>query len=106
MKLVVFVSIALLPSCSGYAGCPSVERLAKRDAVADARASLAHGDRHLLMLGGYVGEAPGVTTVGTHPTQMMAGTSDTETADCSRTRPIAEAYATKYNKTVIAADEK
>ena len=80
-------------------GCPAIARVAQRDAVADARAALA--DRHLLMLGGFVGSVPGVENPGSLPTQMMDGTSDVRTEACARQRPAAEAYAAKYNQTIV-----
>ena len=71
-----------------------------RDAVADAREALAKGDRRLLMVGGFVGEVPGVPNPDAYPTRMMDGTSDTTTEACARQHSIAETYAAKYNETI------
>jgi len=103
---VVVLGIAALASCTSkpVATCPSIEALAQRDAVADARAALAKGDRHLLMLGGFVGSVPGVSDPGARPTQMIEGTSDTTTKACNRQRATAEAYAVKYNQAIVGSD--
>jgi hypothetical protein len=95
--------MAALASCTSKpeATCPGIEALAHRDATADARAALARGDRHLLMLGGFVGVVPGVQDSTAYPTQMIEGTSDTTTEACRRQRATAETYATKYNQTVV-----
>ena len=53
------------------------------------------------MLGGFVFEVPGVADAGTYPTRMIEGTSDTTTEACRHQRGVAEAYATKYNQTVV-----
>lgn len=84
--------------------CPAIDGLRLRDAVADARASLASGDRHLLMLGGYVGTVPGVSDPSAYPTKMLAGTSDNNTFACLRQKSVAEKYAAKYNRTIVRAD--
>ena len=106
MKRAALLSIAVLASCTPEpeAGCAAIERLAQRNAATDARAALAKGDRHLLMLGGFAGSVPGVPEPTAHPTRMMEGTSDTTTKACSRERAIAEAYAAKYNEIIIRAD--
>jgi hypothetical protein len=103
VKQSLFLGIAALASCTSKPEltCPSIEALAHRDAVADARAAVARGDRHLLMLGGFVGVVPGVADPGAYPTRMIEGTSDSTTETCSRLRRTAEAYATKYNQTVV-----
>ena len=103
MRRAVLFGLAAVASCASEpeSTCPSVEALAGRNAVADARAALARGDRHLLMLGGFVGEIPGVRNSGRNPTRKIEGTSDTATAACRRLGGIAEAYATKYNQTVV-----
>jgi hypothetical protein len=103
VKRPVLFCIAALASCTSqpHADCPAIERLAQRDAAADARTALAKGDRHLLMLGGFVGSVPGVQNPNGHTTQMMEGTSDVRTAACAGQRATAEAYATKYNLTVV-----
>jgi len=62
---------------------------------------LAKGDHHLLMLGGFVGEVPGVPNGDTYPTRMIDGTSDTTTEACRQQRNVAEAYATKYNQIIV-----
>lgn len=105
MKRAFLFCLASLPSCTSQpdAGCPPIERLAHRDASADARAALAKGDGHLLMLGGFVGSVPGVANPGSYPTQMMEGTSDTKTEGCAHQEAIAEAYAAKYNRTIVQA---
>jgi hypothetical protein len=85
------------------AGCPAIEKLAHTDPVTDARTALAKGDRHLLMLGGFVGSVPGVESSDGYPTQMIEGTSDVKiTLACAHQRPTAESYATKYNQTIVA----
>ena len=83
------------------AGCPAIERLAQRDAVADASSALAKGDRHLLVIGGFVGSVPGVENPGSLPTQVVEGTSDARTEACAQLRSTAEAYAARYNQTII-----
>jgi hypothetical protein len=95
--------IAALASCTTQpqAGCPPIDRLAHQDAVADARAALAKGDRHLLMLGGFVGSVPGVGNSDGYQTQMIEGTSDVRTEACARQGATAEIYATKYNQTIV-----
>ena len=105
MKVLVVLSLIAVASCAQQpdVGCPAIETLAHRDAAADARAALARGDRHLLMLGGFAGEVPGVPNFDAYPTRMVEGTSDTTTKACSQRRDIAEAYATKYNQTVLQA---
>jgi hypothetical protein len=109
MRKVILLSL-IVAGCAPRVddGCPAVSNLVNRDAVADARAALAKGDRKLLMLGGYVGEVPGVPNVRDHPTEMMEGTSDTETEACMnpRLRDVAAAYASKYNRTVVASDRR
>jgi hypothetical protein len=94
----------VLTGCTSQpeAQCP-IENLSKRDAVADARAALANGDRHLLMVGGFVGTVPGVEDSESYPTRMMEGTSDTDIRRCAGQRAAAEAYAAKYNQTVVRA---
>ena len=103
-KIAILVSVAALAGCNSesQSGCPNLEGLAHRNAVADARAALAKGDRHFLTLGGFVGTVPGVSDVGGHPTRMIEGTSDTTTDACRRESATAEAYATKYNETIAA----
>jgi hypothetical protein len=102
-KVAVVIALIALASCSQEpdVGCPAIEKLTRRDPAADARAALTKGDHHLLMLGGFVGEVPGVPDAGTHPTRMVEGTSDTTTEPCRQRRDVAEAYATKYNQTII-----
>jgi len=56
------------------------------------------------MLGGLVGTVPGVPDAAGHETLMMEGTTDTTTRACYRTRPVAEAYAEKYNREIMRAD--
>jgi hypothetical protein len=103
VKRAALVGIAALAACTSKpeATCPSIEALAHRDAIADARAALAQGDRHLLMLGGFAGVVPGVRDSNAYSTQMIEGTSDTTTEACRRLGRTAEAYATKYNQTVV-----
>ncbi len=62
---------------------------------------MQRGDRHLLMLGGYAGTVPGEDGA-EHQTVMIEETADTAPAACSRLRPLAEAYALKYNRSVLA----
>ena len=104
MKRASFICAVVLGGCTTKAdvGCPAIERLAHRDAVADARAALAKGDRHLLKLGGFVGSVPGVENSDGYQTQMIEGTSDAKIMDgCARLGPAAEAYAAKYNRTIV-----
>jgi len=103
MKRATLFYIAALGGCTPApdATCPSIESHSHRDAVADARAALARGDSHLLMLGGFVGVVPGVRDSSGYATRTIAGTSDTTTDACRRLRATAEAYATKYNQTVV-----
>jgi hypothetical protein len=104
MKQAVLLGIAALASCTSkpQATCPSIEALVHRDAIADARAALARGDRHLLMLGGYVGSVPGVKNWAGYQLQEIEGTSDTTSEACRRLGATAEAYAAKYNHAIIA----
>jgi hypothetical protein len=105
MKQAVFIWVTALIGCTSQPdpGCPQIERLAQRDAVADAHAALAQGDRHVLMLGGFVPDVPGVedTDTDTYPTRFMEGTSDVRTEACARRRATAEAYAAKYNRAIV-----
>jgi hypothetical protein len=103
MNRPILVCVAALSSCTSKpdAGCPAIERLAHSDAAVDARTALEKGDQHLLMLGGFVGEVPGVSNPGSFPTQMMESTSDVESEDCSRLRTTAVAYAIKYNRIIV-----
>jgi hypothetical protein len=102
VKRAALICIAALTSCTTQheAGCPAIEKLAHRDAAADARAALAKGDHHLLMLGGFVGSVPGVDDPAAYRTQIMEGTSDVRTEACAHQRNMAEAYAAKYNQTI------
>ncbi|RYD65042.1 MAG: hypothetical protein EOP84_32235 [Verrucomicrobiaceae bacterium] len=84
--------------------CPAIDRLRHRNAVADARTALATGDRHLLMLGGYVGTVPGLSSSSVYPTKMLEGTSDSNTLACLRQMSLAEIYASKYNRTIVRGD--
>jgi hypothetical protein len=103
VKRAVLLGVAALAGCTSKpeATCPAIEALSHRDAVADARAALTKGDRHLLMLGGFVGVVPGVEDPGSLPTHMMEGTSDLKTEACAPLGATAEAYATKYNRTIV-----
>lgn len=67
----------------------------------DARAALARGDRHLLELGGFAGSVPGVENWDGYQLEEIEGTSDTTNEACRRLGATAEAYATKYNQTVV-----
>ena len=106
VKVAVVIALIVLAGCTQQpeVGCPAIEKLAQRDAAADARAALAKGDRHLLMLGGFVGEVPGVTDTDAYSTRMVEGTSDTVGEACSKHRGVAEAYASKYNQTIIQSE--
>jgi hypothetical protein len=84
--------------------CPGLEKLKSADPVADATTALAHGDHHLLMLGGYAGTVPGGEGTAL-PTEMIKGTSDVTTMACVELRWVAEAYARRYNATVVAATD-
>ena len=101
---VVVMSVALL-ACSQKPrnACPSIERLEHRDAAADARTALAKGDKHLLSLGGFAGSTPGANDEAINATNSVEieGTSDTTTDACRSLGGVAEAYATKYNQTVV-----
>ena len=103
---VVAISVALV-ACSHKPrdACPSIERLEHRDAAADARTALARGDTHLLSLGGFAGTTPGADDATTNATNSVEieGTSDTTTDACRRLGNVAEAYATKYNQTIVAS---
>ena len=103
MKAAATVVLIALAGCTQQPDvrCPAIDMLAQRDAVADARAAFARGDHHLLMLGGFAGEVPGVSKAEAYPTRMIEGTSDTTTEACSRRRSVAEAYAAKYNQTIV-----
>jgi len=83
-------------------GCPPIEQLRSADPAADALAAAKHGDVHLLMLGGYVGEIPGRGD-SKLPVQLIEGTEDTTTLECIRLRPYAEDYARRYNEAVLSA---
>jgi len=83
------------------ATCLAIETLARRNPIADARSALAKGDHHLLMLGGFAGSVPGVENPGSLPTQMIEGTSEVKTDACADEGATAEAYAAKYNRTVV-----
>jgi hypothetical protein len=103
VKRAVLIGIAALAGCTSKpeSTCASIEALGRRDAISDARAALAHGDRHLLMLGGFVGSVPGVENWHGYQLQEIEDTSDTTTEACRRLRATAEFYATKYNQTVV-----
>jgi hypothetical protein len=94
VKRAALICIAALTSCTTQheAGCPAIEKLAHRDAAADARAALAKG--------GFVGSVPGVDDPAAYRTQIMEGTSDVRTEACAHQRNMAEAYAAKYNQTI------
>ena len=62
---------------------------------------MAKGDKHLFMLGGFVGTAPGGNPGG-YPTIVVSGTEDTAPEECRRLRPTAEAYARAYNAEVLS----
>ena len=102
VKVAVVIALIALAGCTQQpsVGCPTIEKLAQRDAAADARAALAKGDYHLLMLGGFAGEVPGVPNSDAHLTRMVEGTSDTATEPCRQRRNVAEAYAAKYNQAI------
>jgi hypothetical protein len=98
--------MAALGGCSSQhqTGCPPIEKLARRDAAADARAALAWGDRRLLVLNGEFGAfPPGVTSTNLRLDQVriMEGTSNKPSKACDRLRGTAETYAIKYNRIII-----
>ena len=100
--LIAMLALAILHLNNAAAEtCPTVERLKNADARADALADIARGDRHLLMLGGFVGVVPGGLD-DTLPTVMIEGTEDTSPAACQRLRRDAEDYAYRYNETIRA----
>jgi hypothetical protein len=103
VKRETLICIAALTGCTSQreVGCPAIEKLAHRDAAADAGYALAKGDKHLLMLGGYVGSVPGVQNSDGFPTEVIAGTSDVRTEACAQQRATAEAYAAKYNQVIV-----
>lgn len=72
--------------------------------MADARAALAKGDNHLLSLGGFVDTTLGADEEAANATNFVEieGTSDTTTDACRRLGNVAEAYATKYNQTIVS----
>jgi hypothetical protein len=93
---------AVLAGCHPLDNCPSLEKLRQADPVSDAKTASFRGDNYLLMLGGYVGTIPGVEGSGL-PAKLIEGTTDYETEACRRLRPLVEAYAAKYNATMVAA---
>ena len=103
MKSAFVLTLIALAGCSSRSElrCPSIEILSQRDAAKDARAAIAKGDNRLLLLGGFVGQVPGVPNADNDSTRMIEGTSDTATEACMRQRGIAEAYAKKYNLTIV-----
>lgn len=106
MTRMAFILLVALGGCSPQPepGCPPIEKLARRDAAADARAALARGDRRLLMLNGPFGASgpPGVTSPNLRLDQVriMEGTSNNPSDACDRLRATAEAYATRYNQAI------
>jgi hypothetical protein len=106
MKRAVISIAATLVGCGQKApdACPSIERLANRDPIADARTALAKGDRHLLSLGGIVGVVPGAETAeDVKNTVEIEDTSDVNTDAYRRVRGVAENYAAKYNETIVSS---
>jgi hypothetical protein len=103
VKRAVLLGVAALAGCTAKPEptCPSIEALAHKDAIADGRAALVRGDRHLLTLGGFVGSVPGVENWDGYQLQEIEGTSDTATEACRRLGATAKAYATKYNQSVV-----
>jgi len=64
---------------------------------------MAHNDRHVLGVGGYVGEIPAAEHTSL-PVIWMDGTGDDSFgAACAVSRPLADAYARQYNSTILAA---
>ena len=103
MKRFALACAVVLTGCTTkpHTSCLSIEKLAHRDPVLDARAALARNDRHLLMLGGFVGSVPGVANSNGYHAQMIEGTSDVKTEACARLGATAEVYAAKYNQTIV-----
>jgi hypothetical protein len=100
--IAALVLLVTLAACQrGVDACPGLEKLKTADAAADASKAVQRGDRHLLMLGGYVGTIPGDDGA-KHQTVLIEETADTATAACARLRSLAEAYALKYNRAVLA----
>jgi hypothetical protein len=85
--------------------CPELERLKPDQARSDALAATAKGDKHLIMLGGYVGVVPGGNPTNL-PTVLLASTGDTAPEACRRLRPKAESYALAYNAEVRSVSGK
>ncbi len=104
-KLVAIAILCLATACQRLDRCESIEKLKSNDPAADAKAALARGDFHILMLGGYVGVAPGAENSSLQ-TVMIEGTSDTTTEACLALRPAAEAYALQYNKVIVAGSRR
>jgi len=107
MRRSCVVAILISNSVSGCFDadtCPSLEKLERSDPISDAAAAIKQDDNSLLMLGGYVGTIPGAEG-SSLPTKFVEGTTDYEIEACYRLRPAAEAYALKYNATIVAAQE-
>lgn len=100
-QLVAIAILCLGTACQRLDRCENLEKLKSGDPVADAKAALARGDHHILMLGGYVGTTPGAETNSLQRV-MVDGTGDTATEACRALRPAAEAYALQYNKVIVA----
>lgn len=103
MKLILLLLIMLggLSGCQQEA-CPALAKLARADPIADAQAASARADHRLLILGGYVGVVPGAEGTSA-PTRMLAGTSDVNTDECERMRPVAHRYAHAYYAAILSA---
>ncbi|MGH6643100.1 MAG: hypothetical protein ACRED3_10425 [Bradyrhizobium sp.] len=101
----VILITSILGGCYSESGCASLDALRQANPVADATAANSRGNHTLLMLGGYVGTVPGFRGNELPDTLMLDGTSDVELEACRQLRPLGEAYALKYNETILAMKE-
>jgi hypothetical protein len=99
-QIAVAALIVMTAACHKVDRCESLERLKSADPISDAKAAIARGDRRLLMLGGYVGTVPSADGR-SRPTVMLGGTGDDQTPACYSLRPVAEAYARRYNSEIV-----
>ena len=124
--LAALLALCMVTAChrrppGPLANCRALLDLPKRNAAADADSAAGRGDLRVLMLGGFVGEVPGVTSfpattspdkVGTIApygngsryigARMMRGTSDVETRQCFALKPATRRYAFAYNQRMLS----